>query len=173
MYRFDTAARKDPMRKILEAIGMAALVFLIWETWHALYGPAPLPPRIPIHFDIAGNPTGWGSPMGLLLLPAIATVLYLLITVVSQFPGAFNFPVRVTAQNRLRLEALALQMITFIKVELVCFFAWIQSAIIDAVRQNRFALPATLVPVFIGVVFATAIAHVIAMFRTAQPGARA
>jgi len=158
------------MRKILEVIGIAALAFLIWETWRALNGPTPLPPRIPIHFDIAGNPTGWGSPLGLLLLPGIATALYLLITVVSQFPGAFSFPVRVTAQNRQRLEGLALQMITFIKVELVCLFAWIQSAIIDAVRQNRFGLPAALVPIFIGVVFATAIAHVIAMFRTAQPG---
>jgi uncharacterized membrane protein len=159
------------MRRILEVIGVAALAFLIWETWRALDGPDPLPPRIPIHFDIAGNPTGWGSPAGLLLLPGIATLIYLLITAVSQFPGAFNFPVRVTAENRSRLEALALQMITFIKVELVCLFALIQSAVIDAVRQNRFGLPAALAPVFIGVVFATAIAHVVAMFRTAQPSA--
>jgi uncharacterized membrane protein len=157
------------MRRILEVIGVSGLALLTWETWHALNGPNPLPSRIPIHFGIAGNPTGWGSPAGLLILPGVAAVLYLLISLVSLFPGAFNFPVRVTARNRPRLEALALQMITFIKVELVFLFAWIQSAVIDAVRQNRLGLPSMVAPVFIGVVFATAIAHVIAMFRAAQP----
>src|SRR5271166_2725880 len=114
------------MRKVLEAIGLGALALLIWITGRAVYGPDPLPARIPIHFGMAGNPTGWGPSSGMLLLPGVATVLYFLITVVSQFPATFNFPVRVTAENRVRLEALALQMVAWIKVETICLFCWIQ-----------------------------------------------
>ena len=47
------------MRKTLEAVGLGALAVLFWDTYRALYGPDPLPDRIPTHFDIAGQPNGW------------------------------------------------------------------------------------------------------------------
>jgi uncharacterized membrane protein len=157
------------MRKMLEAIGLAALAVLFWVTYRALYGPDPLPDRIPTHFDIAGQPNGWGPPSALLLLPAVAVSLYLVMTLVAQFPSAFNYPVRVTAENRPRLQARALSMIAAIKVEMVCLFACIQWSIVDGARQQRFNLSPTLVPLSIVVIFATAGWHIVAIFRAAQP----
>jgi hypothetical protein len=137
------------MRKSLEAISLIALAVLIWITWQALNGSSPLPDRIPTHFDAAGNPNGWGSPSPLWLLPVVAVALYLLITILTQFPKAFNYPVRLTAENRARLAALTLQMIAWLKVELVCLFAGIQWSIIDSIRQGEGKLSPALVPVFL------------------------
>ncbi len=107
------------MRRTLEVVSLAGLAVLFWITWRAFYGPDPLPARIPTHFDIAGNPNGWGSPSSLLLLPAVALAIYLGMTVVSKFPSAFNYPVRVTPENRPRLQALTLQMIAWLKTEMI------------------------------------------------------
>jgi uncharacterized membrane protein len=157
------------MNRALEAIGLGSLAALFWVTCRALYGPDPLPGRIPTHFDVTGQPNSWGSPSTLMFLPVVALALYVLMTVVSRFPSAFNYPVSVTAENRPRLQALSLRMIAWLKVELVCLFMVIQFAILDAVRQGRFTLSPVLVPLFIVAVFATAVGHVVNMFHAARP----
>ncbi len=158
------------MRKVLEGVGLGALALLIWITYDALAGPSHLPDRIPTHFDAAGNANGWGSPATLLLLPILAVGLYLLITVVSMFPASFNYPVRVTAENRERLQGLTLNMVTWLKTELACLFAAIQWAILQAVRSGEGRLPVLLVPGFLVLIFGTALWHIFALFRAAQPG---
>jgi uncharacterized membrane protein len=143
---------------------------IVWITWQALNGPDPLPHRIPTHFEAAGNPNGWGPASTLLLLPVIAVGLYLLISFVSQFPAVFKYPVRVTEENRERLQALTLQMLVWFKVELVCLFAWIQWFIIQSVRQGHGRFSAAAVPLFLAAVVGTAAWHIMAIFRAAQPG---
>jgi uncharacterized membrane protein len=158
------------MRRTLEAVSLGALAVLFWVTHHALHGPGSLPARIPTHFNAAGNPNGWGSPSSLLLLPALALAIYLLITVVSQFPSAFHYPVLVTAGNRPRLEALTLQMIAWLKTEMICLFAWIQWAIVESARQGRLSVSLEEMPLFILAIFGTIAWHIVAMFRAARAG---
>ncbi len=151
------------MRKILEAISLGALALQLWITHRALYGPGRLPERIPTHFDFAGNPNGWGSPAMLLLFPAVAVALYLIITVVARFPSAFNYPVPVTAENRPRLQALVLGMIAWLKMELVCLFTWIQWSIIETARRGQGGLTPVLMPLSILAIFGTVIWYFVAM----------
>jgi uncharacterized membrane protein len=157
------------MRKVLEAISLGALAVLFWITCRTIYGPERLPDRIPTHFDLAGRPNGWGSPTALLLLPVVAVAIYLGITLTSRFPSAFHYPVRVTPQNRPRLQALSLQMIVCLKTELMCLFAWIQWSIVEAVRNGSGSLSVALVPLSLVAVFATVGWHLVAMFRAANP----
>jgi len=156
------------MRKALEAAGIAALAVLFWITYSAFKGPERLPDRIPTHFDLAGNPNAWGSPSALLLLPGLAFVIYLAITLVSRFPSAFNFPVRVTPENRPRLEALALSMVTWLKMELVCLFLWIQSSTINSARHQTLGLSPMLLPASLAAVFGTIAWYFVAMRRAAH-----
>jgi uncharacterized membrane protein len=158
------------MRKNLEAICLGALGVMVWITYRAFHGSSPLPDRIPTHFDLAGNPDGWGSPRTLLLLPAVALGFYLVISIVALFPSAFNYPVRVTAENHARLEELALGMITWLKTELVCLFSWIQWAIIEAVRSGRGTLSPWIMPPVLLVIFGTVGWHIVGMFRASRPG---
>ncbi len=123
------------MRRILEAISIGSVVALVVLTVLALFGPDRLPGRVAVHFDAAGRPNGWGSPLWMLVLPVIGVGLYALLTTVVRFPSAFNYPVQVTAENRPRLEALAVEMIGWLKAELLLNFLWQQWNAVEAARH--------------------------------------
>lgn len=155
------------MRKSLETISLGALGFIVWITWQALHGAHVLPARIPTHFDFAGNPNGWGSPSTLFLFPAVAIANYLLLTVVARFPSSFNYPVAVNAENRPQLEALTLEMIDWLKMEMVFLFAWIQWTIINSAQEGH-GPSLALLPVCLLAIFGTIIWFIVAMRRTVQ-----
>jgi len=156
------------MRKVLELLALAALAVQAVLTWRAFLGPDPLPARVPLHFDVAGNPDGWGTPASLLFFPGIAVFIYLLFTVVTRFPSAFNYPVRVTPMNRARLQELALGMIAWLKAELIWLFAAIQWSVVESARRHISLAPAAFMPIAIIAVFATVGWHIAAMFRSAR-----
>ncbi len=151
------------MRKLLETIGLSALALTAWITWQALHGPTPLPDRIATHFNAAGNPNGWGSPSALLVLPAAGLGVYLLLWWVGRSPGEINLPVRITPQNRPRLEALATALLAALRTELACIFASIQWATIQAARHPERGFPAALIPASLALVFATVACFLAAM----------
>lgn len=156
------------MRKSIEGVGLIALAVLFWITYQALAGPERLPDRIPTHFEMAGNANGWGSPAVLLLLPVVAVGLYLTITVVSRFPMAFHYPVRVMPVNLPRVQDLTLDMVTWLKAELACLFVALQWWMIHAARSGDGRLPALLVPGFLVLIFATVGWYLVAVIRTAS-----
>jgi hypothetical protein len=93
--------------------------------------------------------------------------LYALITVVSFFPGSFNFPVRVTAQNRDRLQRIAMRMVVGVKAETLILFAILQNAILQSVRTQTNSLPVLLMPIAIALIFLTIALHLVALMRAA------
>jgi uncharacterized membrane protein len=159
------------MRRTLEAIGLGGLAVLFWITYSAFNGPNPLPDRIPTHFDAAGDPNGWGSPNMLWLLPVIGASLYLVITVISQFPTSFRYSVQVTETNRARLQQITLSMLAWLKAELVGLFAVLQWWMIQAARSSQGRISPWLMPGFLVVVFTTAGWHVVALFQAAKSSA--
>ena len=155
------------MRKLLHILSLAALATLLWITYAALYGPNRLTGRIPTHFGLDGQPNAWGEPKMLLMLPAVAAFLYIVMTVAGRFPNAFNYPVRVTPINRPRLERIALNMIAWLTAETVSLFAILQYFIVQAVRTQQNALPPALMLIAIAVIFLTMALHISAMRRAA------
>jgi uncharacterized membrane protein len=160
------------MRRVLEFVSLAALAAIFVVTALAFYGPARLPDRIPTHFNVAGQADAWGSPHILLLFPAIAAAIYLLMSWVARHPSAFNYPVRLTPRNYQRLEDLALAMIAWLKAEVVGFFACIQWSAIHAARHPGHGLSLLLMPALLASVFGTIIGYVAAMFRTGRAPSR-
>lgn len=156
------------MRKTLELAGLIALAVLAWMTYAALAGPNRLPDRVPTHFDAAGNANAWGSPAGMIIMPIVAGGIYLLMSVVGRFPSAFNYPVRVTPAVLPRLQSIALNMIAWIKVELVCLFAALQWVFVQAARSGEGHLFPRVLPVFLVVIFGTVALHFVALIRAAS-----
>ena len=159
------------MRKWLEGVALLVLGLQVSITLLALFGPQQLPDRIPIHFNIASHPDGWGSPAMLLILPAITIINYLLFTVVTQFPGAFNYPVKVTSMNRLRIQNLALDMMAWMKLEIVGLLTWIQWVTIETARRPDKPIPA-MTPAALVIVFATVAFYIASMFRVGRESQR-
>jgi len=153
------------MRKILEAISLAGLALTAWITWQAFNGPSPLPDRIPVHFDGAGNANGWGPPSMLILLPVVAVGIYLLITVISLLPTGIKSAVKLTAESRAKIDALTHRMLAWIKAEMVGLFLCIQWFMIEGIREGSNKIPAIPPPVFLVLIFATVAWHLVAVFR--------
>ncbi|MGD0911716.1 MAG: DUF1648 domain-containing protein [Terracidiphilus sp.] len=156
------------MRKPAELLSLAALAALAFITINVFYGPHPLPSRIPTHFDALGNVNGWGSTQSLLFFPVFAAAMYLLLTAVSGFPAKFNYPVKVTGLNRAQLQQLALSLLASIKAELLVFLAWMEFAMVQAARSPERTLKPYPVAVFVAILFATIIGHIVAMFRATK-----
>ncbi|MGA7339933.1 MAG: DUF1648 domain-containing protein [Terracidiphilus sp.] len=156
------------MRKALEIVSLFALAALLAVTVSAFYGPARLPDRIPTHFNAAGRANAWGSPYMLLVIPLIAATVYVLMTLVSRYPTAFNYPVRVTPQNQQRLEDLALGMTVWLKTEVVSFLAWMQWNVIRLAHHPGPGLSPYLMPLLLVAVFATILFHLSFMLRAGR-----
>ncbi len=156
------------MRKALELIAVAGLILVLAVTAYVLYGPHPLTGRIATHFDATGEPNGWGTPAMLWFMPGVAVFLYALMTVVVRFPASFNYPFRVTPRTRPPLEALTLQMVAWLKAELMATFAGIQWGTIRSAQEGKLGLSVYFLPAVIGIVFGTIFAHFVAMRRAAR-----
>jgi uncharacterized membrane protein len=129
-----------------------------------------LPDRVPTHFNFAGQPDGWGKPSVLPLMLIVTVVSYLLMTLLARFPSIFNYPVEVTAENRPRLESLALDLIVWLKMEMVWLFAWIQWSIVEVARQCHGSFSPSLLPVFLVTLIVTLAWFITAMFRAGRAG---
>lgn len=158
------------MRKALEIAAILLLLILWAMTAWAVWGPNPLPARIPTHFNAAGQADGWGTPGMLWLLPMVAAIIYGLMTLVARNPGAFHFPGRTFPAARPKLEGIALGMIGWLRVEVAGLFAWIQYETLRLARSGEGTLPALFLPAVLVVVFGTIVWHIAAMRRVARGG---
>ena len=153
------------MKKLLESGAIIAWIVLVYVVVAALYGPEKLPARVPMHFGADGKPNGWGGPESLWLLPAIGTLIAVVLTWVSRYPKAFNYPVRVTRENQTRLEVLALEMIGWLRLDLLCLFAAIEWQTIRSARMEQLALSPWFMPGALVVVFGTIAIYIVRMVR--------
>ncbi len=158
------------MRAFLEGVGIAALGLLCLVTAVALCGSYPLPDGIPTHFDLRGHVDGWGSPALILFMPLLALVLYASITVVARYPLLAKHPVEATAEDRPRLQHLALRMVAWLKVEMVGIFACLQITWIRAAHHPDDAASLLGVWILVGTMIVTVIGFVAAMVHTRHRG---
>ena len=156
------------MRRSLHILTLIVFAWLVFLTAEALVGPHKLPSRIPTHFDAAGDPNDWSGPQTLLGLPFGALVLYGILTLVERRPESFHFNVTVTADKLPRLQALAIDMIAWLRLEVVLLFTWIQSLLIAGARSSHSAPPPAFLPVVLGVLIATIAVYVVQFRRAAK-----
>lgn len=149
--------KKHPLDKLLNRLSL--LVLLGTALFLALYWKD-IPQKVPMHFNAAGQIDRWGSKAELLILPVIAWLLYLLMTVVEQFPGAWNTGVKVTEENRERVYALLGHMLSTLKFLIMVMFAWI--TLWCALAKP---LPVWFLPVVLGAVFGDMIYWLVRVFR--------
>ena len=126
-----------------------------------------LPFRVPFHFGLNGHPDGFGIKEHSLGSPGrLPVLLYLTLTGVARFTAYFNFPVPVTDRNRQTLRDLAIDMLGWLKAEVMCTFAWLTLATISTAEGHSSGLGAAFAPVSIGVIAATIALFWYRMYQT-------
>lgn len=124
------------------------LFFIIW------YWPS-LPEVIPTHFGSSGAPDGWGGKSTLWVLPAIGLVIYLGLTILSQYPQVYNYVWPITPQNAKIQYQTARQMIILLKTEVVWLLAYIVSQTIQAALGKVQGFSIAFLPIFLVLMFGT------------------
>lgn len=149
--------KRHPLDKLMNRLSLLALlgtaVFLAVYWRH-------IPARVPMHYNAAGEIDRWGDKTELLILPVIAWFLYGLMTVVEQFPSAWNTGVKVTEENRERVYPLLGHMLSTMKLLVMAMFTWITVWCALALP-----LPVWFLPVVLGTVFGDMIYWLIRVFR--------
>ncbi|MEG3847895.1 DUF1648 domain-containing protein [Microcoleus sp. herbarium19] len=131
--------RLSPLAFALElaaAIAILVSILLIVQFW------AVLPDRIPVHFGFSGQPDAWGDKAMIWLLPAVAAILFAVLTAASRYGHIFKYPVRITDENAQRQYLLARGFLVWLKVEICWLFAFIvrQQIIVALGNAQRFSI---------------------------------
>jgi uncharacterized membrane protein len=99
------------------AIAILVSILSIVQFW------AVLPDRIPIHFGLGGQPDALGDKVMIWMLPAVAAIIFVVLTAVSRYPHTFNYPVRITQENARRQYLLGRSLLVWLKAEICWLFA--------------------------------------------------
>lgn len=118
------------------AIAILVSILLIIQFWGVL------PDRIPIHFGLGGQPDALGDKVMIWMLPAVAAIIFVVLTAVSRYPHTFNYPVRITEQNARRQYLLGRSLLVWLKAEICWLFAFIvrQQILVALGNAQRFSI---------------------------------
>ena len=150
------------LEKTLEWISSGVILYVFYMTLNSW---ADLPNRIPTHYGFSGQADAWGSKGTLLALPVVMVVFYVLLGVLSRFPHVFNYPVPITVENAGTQYQNARTMLSWLKVEVLGIFAYLEWCIIETALRKTQDLGWLFLPVSLIAVFGTMGYYMIRMFK--------
>jgi len=118
---------KQPLDWFFELLSFSLLLGF----GYVLYYLPSLPEEVPIHLNGRGEVDGWGSPWVMLMLPVIGLGVWIIMTLVQRSPENFNYPVKITEENKAYQYALSLRFMRFIKASIMVLFAFICKGMVD------------------------------------------
>ncbi len=104
---------------VLQFVGIF-LIILIWVSAFSFYFR--LPEIISVHFNLYGEMDRMGSKNHLILIPIIATFLFVLMTILLRYPESYNYPVKITAENAQKQYQRAIRLIRWLNFSLGLIF---------------------------------------------------
>lgn len=96
--------------------------------------------EVPLHFNARGEVDSWGDASTALLLPAIALVLYGLLTWVQHHPRHCNYPVEITDANREQAYRQMSRIVYRIKVLVMALFLYLTLGVAQVVAVSLFLI---------------------------------
>ena len=137
-------------RRFLELASIAGLAFaafLLAANW------GKLPRTIPSHFGLDGLPDAYSDKSSLFLLPGVALLVYLLLSIVGKYPHTFSYAWKITAENAYRQYQLAGTMLAALKAEIVWIFDYIVLTEIKFALGRSRGLSPLFLPIMLIVIF--------------------
>ena len=126
--------------------GITLYLILSWST---------IPDKIPMHFNVAGQVDRWGNKIEIIFMPIVSWLLYGFITLMEQFPKAWNTGVQVTEENAPRVYRVLKSMVKTTKLFVVIVFFYITICSIKAQSMSLWATLIELIVIFGNLIFWT------------------
>jgi len=122
--------------ELLAAIAILLAVLLIVQFW------AVLPDRIPIQFGLGGLADAWGDKVTIWIMPAVAAIIFAVLTAVSRYPHTFNYLVPITSENARRQYLLGRGLLAWLKAEICWLLAFVvrQQILVALGNAQRFSV---------------------------------
>ncbi len=150
---------------IFEFMGWLSIL-AIWVLTLTHY--ANLPGIIPTHYNSAGQADGFGGKVTILMLPLIATVLFIGMTTLNKFPHIYNYPVKITDENATRHYTNATRLIRYLKFVIVVVFGIIVFKTIQHAHGDPEGLGAWFLPLTLGLIFIPLVYFFVESFKAKQ-----
>jgi len=154
------AIRKRPKIKtgltifdlIVEIAGLVALLAM-WIVLMVTYSG--LPDIIPIHYNGLGQADNFGGKSNILILSVIATVIFVVMTILGMFPRVFNYPVKITENNAFLQYRNASRMVRCLKLAIVLVFGYLvlHTALNTGDNIGIWFMPVVLAIIFIPMIY--------------------
>ena len=122
-----------------------------------------IPDTIPAHYNAAGEVNRWGGKSELLMLPIIGGILYFFITLIQQYPQAWNTGVTVTEENRERVYRILRNLIGTTKLMMLLVFSSL-----TVLSSLGLALPIWYLGVFLVLLFGSITFFIIQLSKERQ-----
>jgi uncharacterized membrane protein len=138
---------RAPAEPFIQIAAIGALVVLLVfavRVWPSL------PASVPTHFGFSGEPDRWGGRAWLLALPAMATLFFLVLTLLERAPHVYNYPIELTSSNAPRAHALGRELVLWLKLIVIVTFAVIFWTSVQVALGKATALPGWFLPAVLG-----------------------
>jgi uncharacterized membrane protein len=155
------------MRRILDFFSLVILGVMLLATGLAIFGPNPLPEKVPTHLDQLGQPAAYTTSSSYEILPVIAVVVYLALTVVAAYSSLAKHAAQQEPEAGPPIEAHILKLIVWIKAELMGVFTCMQLSALHAARHpdDPFSMWSAVMWMLIAAIFATVAWYVTMMVK--------
>lgn len=148
--------------RFVESAGWLVLI-IMWVFVIASYSK--LPEIIPSHFNAAGEPDDTGSKKFIFILPVIGSFIFFLLTVLQNYPHAFNYPVKLTAKNANTQYTIAIRMIRHLKLIILVVFGLITLFTLMTALGESEGLGIWFLPLFLIAVFGPITYYIVKAFK--------
>lgn len=140
---------------LLLVIAMFAMVAVHWSQF---------PDRVPAHYGISGKPNGWHGKGFLLILPAIAAVVWAVITVAEREPRLINIPFAIDRDSP-EVQRVLRNMMIAEKTSTALMFAWLMSGMVRTALGRAEGIGQWFLPLALALIFGPVIVYSVKLRR--------
>lgn len=146
---------KMPYSKLEKLVLYTTVLVFIYMIVSLIFNWGDLPKEIPSHFNALGEVDKVSGKGFLIMFPIFALIVLGPCYLISFFPTSFNFSVKITISNAENQYRNAREMLFFMNLEIVAFFAYLQYSTINIAKGKGDSLGVFSVGIFLIVLFGT------------------
>jgi uncharacterized membrane protein len=140
---------------LLLVIFMFAMVAVHWSQF---------PDRVPTHFSFSGKPNGWRGKGLLLILPSIAAIVWIVITVSQRYQRLINVPFTIDRDSP-EVQSVLRSMMIAEKTTVALLFAWLMRGIVRTALGRAEGIGQGFLPLALALIFVPLTAYSIKLLR--------